>query len=42
MSEKKKQYKRPQVKTTSSDEVLRQVGPAQTCSPTPDTCTTAQ
>lgn len=38
----RKGYRKPQVKTTSGDEVIKKLGPAQTCSPTPDTCTTAQ
>ena len=38
---KKPEYKRPTVKTTSGDEVLRKIGPAQTCSPSPAACQTA-
>jgi hypothetical protein len=32
-----KSYKRPEVKTTSSDKLLAKLGPAQTCSGSP-TC----
>ena len=38
MKERKKNgksYKRPEVKTTSSDKLLAKLGPAQTCSPAP-------
>ncbi len=38
----KPSYKRPSVKTTSSSDVVKKIGPAQTCSPSPTTCPTAQ
>jgi hypothetical protein len=37
-----KPYRKPEVKTTSGDEVLRKLGPAQTCSPHPSQCPTSQ
>lgn len=39
---KKRSYRKPEVKTASGNEMINKIGPAQTCSPTPDTCTTAQ
>ena len=41
MTKTKKGYRKPEVKTTSGDEVIRLVGPAQTCSPSPTACQTA-
>jgi len=41
-SEKKRRsYRRPKVRTSSGDEVLKKLGPAQTCSPTPAQCPTS-
>ena len=44
MAQKKevKGYRKPVVKTTSKDEVIRKAGPAQTCSPSPVTCSTGE
>jgi len=38
---RRKKYRKPEVRTTSGDEVLRKLGPAQTCSPTPAQCPTS-
>ena len=38
----KKGYRKPKVKTTSKDEVIRKAGPAQTCSPSPTGCSTGE
>jgi len=38
---KKRPYRKPEVRTVSGDEVLKRLGPAQTCSPTPAQCPTS-
>ena len=40
--DRKPEYKRPEVMTTSKDKLIRKLGPAQTCSPSPTGCTTGE
>jgi len=41
IEKRRRPYRRPEVRTESGDRMLRKIGPAQTCSPTPAQCPTA-
>jgi len=41
LSRRRRPYRKPEFRTVSGDEVLKKLGPAQTCSPTPAQCPTS-